>query len=236
MSVVNKYNNGKVYRIWSPSRTDLVYYGSTVNDLAKRLYHHKDKYKRHKEGKGKGKYTTSFNIFDQCSDYRIELVESFACNNRNELTAREGFYIRNNECVNKYVAGRTKKEYYQDNRDKKIEHANKYYHDNRDKRIEKMKEYREANAEALKDQRKQWYQVNKEAVKEQRKQFYEEHKEQYIQYRAANKEVINKKQRERREANKDAINEKKRQYRAEHKERINARRRELRLLKKNKEE
>jgi hypothetical protein len=147
MSVVNKYNNGKVYRIWSPSRTDLVYYGSTVNDLAKRLYHHKDKYKRHKEGKFHS--LTSFNIFDQCSDYRIELVESFACNNRNELTAREGFYIRTNECVNKCIAGRTHKEWCQDNRDK---------------RLKQMKQYNQAHKSEHKEQTKQYYQANKERL------------------------------------------------------------------------
>jgi len=158
MSVVNKYENSKVYKIWSPSRPELVYYGSTVNDLAKRLYHHKDKYKRYKEGKYYR--ASSFNIFDQCSDYRIELVESFACNNRNELTAREGYYIRTNECVNKYVAGRTQKEWYHDHK----EQIKQYYQDNRDK----IKEHYEAN----KEQAKQYYQANKERLQAKQKQYY----------------------------------------------------------------
>ena len=38
---------------------------------------------------------------------KIELVENYACNSKEELNAREGFYIQNNECVNKLVAGRT---------------------------------------------------------------------------------------------------------------------------------
>ena len=41
---------------------------------------------------------------------KIELVENYPCNSKEELTAREGFYIQSNECVNKLVAGRTQRE------------------------------------------------------------------------------------------------------------------------------
>jgi hypothetical protein len=35
-----------------------------------------------------------------------------------ELDKREGEHIRNNNCINKYIAGRTMKEYYEDNKEK----------------------------------------------------------------------------------------------------------------------
>ena len=180
MSVVNKYNNGKVYKIWSPSRPELVYYGSTINSLSKRLSHHKDKYKKYKSG-GKCSNTTSFKIFDECSDYRIDLVESFSCNDREQLNAREGFYIRTNECVNKYVAGRTPQEWYQDNKEHK-------------------KQYWQANVEKFKARKKELYQANKDEILKQ-----------FKQYREANKQVINEKQREHWNANKDAINARRRE-------------------------
>ena len=41
----------------------------------------------------------------------------------------EAEYIRNNECINKCIPNRTKKQYHQDNRDKIKQH----YQDNRDK-------------------------------------------------------------------------------------------------------
>ena len=37
----NKYSRGKIYKIISPSHPELVYYGSTCNDLYKRLHQHK---------------------------------------------------------------------------------------------------------------------------------------------------------------------------------------------------
>jgi len=46
-------------------------------------------------------------------DYSIELIEHYPCANKKEAHAREGFWIRNNECINKYVPGRTMKEYRQ---------------------------------------------------------------------------------------------------------------------------
>ena len=36
-----------------------------------------------------------------------------------ELRRREGEHIKNTDCINKYVAGRTDKEYYEDNIDNK---------------------------------------------------------------------------------------------------------------------
>ena len=41
---MNKYQNGKIYKITS-KQTDDVYIGSTIQELNKRLIHHKAKYK-----------------------------------------------------------------------------------------------------------------------------------------------------------------------------------------------
>jgi hypothetical protein len=48
-------------------------------------------------------------IFDKygVQNCKIELVENYPCNSKNELMKREGYYIQNNECINKCVAGRT---------------------------------------------------------------------------------------------------------------------------------
>ena len=55
--------------------------------------------------------------FENC---KIELVENFPCNSKEELTKREGFYIQSNDCVNKHIAGRTKEEYKEQTREKKM--------------------------------------------------------------------------------------------------------------------
>jgi len=48
----------------------------------------------------------------------IELVEGKPCIEKDEQAHLEGSYIRTLECVNKNMAGRTNKEYREDNKEK----------------------------------------------------------------------------------------------------------------------
>jgi len=91
------YKNGKIYKIVNDENDD-VYYGSTTQPLSKRLGDHKGDYKRYVNGKSH--FITSFNIlkYDSC---KIILVETFPCNSKYELEARERYYIENYKCVNK---------------------------------------------------------------------------------------------------------------------------------------
>ena len=128
------YQKSKIYKLWSPSK-NIVYIGSTTETLAQRLAKHKNHYKAYNNDNTKS-YISSFLVLD-CEDYKIELLEEYACNNRQQLDKKEGEYIRNNECVNNHVAGRNMKEYYIDNADKLKEHRKQYYLTN----IDKVKEY-----------------------------------------------------------------------------------------------
>ena len=69
---------------------------------------HKRDYKKFLNGKFN--YITSFEIVKYVDCY-IELIIEIPCNNVNQLRKFEGNYIRNMNCVNKYIAGRTRKEY-----------------------------------------------------------------------------------------------------------------------------
>jgi hypothetical protein len=107
------YANSKIYKI---TGGDLTYIGSTTAPtLATRLAQHRKSYKLWKEGNGR--LVTSFQLIET-GDYQITLVESCPCNSRDELTARERYWIENTVCVNKYIPGRTMKEYQEANRDK----------------------------------------------------------------------------------------------------------------------
>jgi hypothetical protein len=150
------YQKAKIYRIISPSK-NLVYYGSTTQTLSQRLTDH---LKRKKYNKG-GQYT-SYLVLD-CEDYKIELVEKYPCNNKEQLFKKEGEYIKANECVNKYVAGRTDKEWREDNREYLLN-----YDRERSKKRDKQKEkerkdtYRKNNPEKVKECQKKWDEQNKE--------------------------------------------------------------------------
>ena len=125
------YQQGKIYKLYSPSK-GLVYYGSTTESLSSRLAKHtycfRNPEKFHKR---------TASIVLECDDYKIELVKDFPCNNNRQLLTEEGIYIRNNECVNKKIPNRTKKDY-----------MTTYSLENKERIQEYRKKYREAKKQA----------------------------------------------------------------------------------------
>ena len=203
------YANGKIYKIVC-NKTGLQYFGSTTKKhICQRITAHKDNIKSWKEGKRKSK-CTSYVIFEN-DDYYYELVENYPCESKDQLTAREGFWIRNNECVNKVVPHRTRKEYRQDNKERIAEQKKEYYEQNKETIDEWHKKYREENKERKSDYDKQRYKDNRDKKCEYSKEYYKANKEhineQRKEYMEANKEKILEKQKEYREANKEKIKE-----------------------------
>jgi len=91
---------------------------------------------------GKSGYTSSFELFDRygIENCSIELIEIFPCNSKDELSKREGSYIRNLNCVNKNIAGRTQTDWFNVNKGKKAEYDKEYRDANRNTILEKQKE------------------------------------------------------------------------------------------------
>jgi hypothetical protein len=131
---------GRIYVIKS-KQTDKVYVGSTVETLNRRFSGHKS-----------DKRCTSREIL-KYGDAEIELLECYECEDDEDLELREAYYIReykkNNLCVNKKIPRRTKKEWYEDNKETFLEYA---------------KEYREENKEAIVEYHKKRYEKNKEKL------------------------------------------------------------------------
>jgi hypothetical protein len=153
----SKYNNGKIYKIVD-NTSDMVYVGSTCMNLEQRLKHHEVNYRRFKTGKYS--FMTSFEILEN-NDYKIQLIKNYPCENKQELNLEEGKIIkelRNSgfNIINKYIAGQTLNEYYQNNKDK----IKGYYKDNKDKIKEYVKEYKKNN----KDKVKEYYKDNKDKL------------------------------------------------------------------------
>jgi hypothetical protein len=156
------YQNGMIYMIWAG---DERYYGSTCDTLSKRMGRHRNAYK-HNHGK-----ITAHKLFDTygLENCKIELVEEFPCNSKQELEAREGFYIRGNKCVNKIIPGRTSIEYsakyYQDNKEYIKEYYKEYYakyrQDNKERKKEYNAKYRQDNKEYMAEYKAKWYQLKK---------------------------------------------------------------------------
>ena len=206
------YQKAKIYRILSDEPDSLIYIGSTTMPLlSQRMSQHRRAYKQYQLGKGS---TSSYKLFDKYGVYlcKIQLVDIFPCNSKDELMKQEGQHIRNNKCVNKNIPGRTEKQYYQDNKELICNQS---------------KEYRLVNKDVITVNAKMW----RDAHKEDAQQYRDAHKEEMQKYRLDNRDTLNEKQRLVYQANKEVIQEKHKQYRAKNWEAINTRERARRAKK-----
>ena len=136
----NKYAKAVIYAIKSPN-TNKFYIGSTIRPINIRFSDHKSK----------SNNTSSYIIIDAGESY-IEILEYYPCNNRKELEKREVELIKEhkNNIVNLFVAGRTKKQWLSDNKDKYDEYYKQHYQDNKIKILNNNKQYRLNNKDKIK--------------------------------------------------------------------------------------
>jgi len=115
-------------------------------------------------------------------------IEKYPCKDKPEAVARERVIQAEMKAkLNYNVAGRTYKEYCQDNREKIAEQKKQYRQDNREKISERDKQYRQDNREKFLEYYKQYYQDNREKKREQAKQYRQDNHEKRLE---KNKEKI----------------------------------------------
>lgn len=150
MSNTNKYENACIYKISCKDESIKdCYIGSTIN-FNNRLYNHKSAC--HSENKKQLKLYTFINSNGGWFNFNKEIIESYPCSCKKELERREGYYIRLlNPTLNCHIAGRTDKQYYEDNKQLIKLTKKQYYEDNKDK---------------LNAYKKEWWRKNKEYYKQ----------------------------------------------------------------------
>jgi hypothetical protein len=89
------YSNAKIYRIVC-EETGEVYIGSTTSPLNLRYNNHKC------EAYMENKFCVSRQIIHR-GKHRIELIEEYPCENKQQLLWRERHFIDQTECINKIV-------------------------------------------------------------------------------------------------------------------------------------
>ena len=94
---MNYFIDGKIFKIASKLRPNIVYVGSTYRELDKILEHYKQKYQLFLENRQK--YLECFEIINR-GDCSIELLENFPCENINQMKERELYFIQTLNCVN----------------------------------------------------------------------------------------------------------------------------------------
>ena len=137
---MNKYSLGKIYKIVDNTNNN-VYIGSTIQTLPQRLGTH-----RHRK-------TCKSRLIINNGDYNIILIENYPCESKEQLELRERYFIKNNECINKIIPGRSRKEYNEDNKEYISKQKKEYREKNKEYVLKYEKNYRENNKEKIKEKR-----------------------------------------------------------------------------------
>ena len=164
------YQNGKIYTIRCRNDNTLIYVGSTTQPLAKRWGGHKH-----------ASTSNSIRKLYSCvngnwDDWYIELYEVYSCDNREQLNKREGEVIREIGTLNSQIAGRTDREYYENNKDIILEKQKEYYENNIDKIKLTKQEYRENNIDKIKLYEQEYRENNINKIKLARQKCYAKQK------------------------------------------------------------
>ena len=98
---MNRYEKGKIYEIVDVGYNKR-YIGSTCEMLSKRMERHRKDYYSYLRN-NLNTCTKSLEIFKEygIDNVKIQLIEYYPCKSKEELLQREGYYIKNIDCVNK---------------------------------------------------------------------------------------------------------------------------------------
>lgn len=160
--ISKNFENPKIYALSSP-HTNLLYIGSTCLSLPLRLRNHIELYKQYLKGNNNRK-CSAFKLFE-LGDVRIETIddcEDICC--KKALLKRERFWIENNNVVNKNIPSRTAKESSKAHYYNHIEEKKQYYIDNKEKRLQYAKNYINANKDKYNEYQRQ-YRIKMKALK-----------------------------------------------------------------------
>ena len=147
------YSKAKIYQVLNDLDDD-VYIGSTCQSLSMRMVGHR---KARTSTKHK-----NYKLYRKMNEigvehFYIELIKETPCDNKEQLRAIEGEYIRQSGTLNSQIAGRTRKEWQDEHIERKSQQNKINYQNNKPKVLERQKEYRENNPEEYKKQNKKSY-------------------------------------------------------------------------------
>ena len=169
------YTKGKVYTLRTTNNPDLLYVGSTCQTLCQRFQDHKA---ATKSGGPKCLHLPAQII--NCGGAYIELHEEYPCDSLEQLRRREGEVMRELASSNTRIAGRTYKEWREDNKEHICQQKKEYREHNKETIRVAKHQYREANKEVIRNSKRAYYQANKEHTKAKTKQWYEDNKQKVL--------------------------------------------------------
>ena len=147
-----------------------IYIGSTINFINRKSKH---KFSCNNENNNNYNYKVYRFIRNNggWDNWDMVLIENnLNVNNKLELHSKERQYIEKlKPSLNCSIPTRTKKEYYEDNKEVLLEKKKEYYNDNKEIINEKYKEWYNDNKEVIKQRQKEYRQKNKYVISEKNK-------------------------------------------------------------------
>jgi hypothetical protein len=134
--------DGIIYIIKDNTGKHNPYIGSTMRKLKTRISQHISSFNRWKRTGCNG--CRSYLILNE-GDYSFDILERVKVKDIKELRILEGKYQKCRDCINRNIAGRTKAQYYRDNREDKLRYQKEYNKKNKVKYDAYQKKYRERN-------------------------------------------------------------------------------------------
>ena len=172
------YSNGIIYKICCRD-TDIkeIYIGSTTN-YRRRKHQHK-RTCNNPNVKNYNLYVYQFiRNNGGFENWDMVEVEKYEAKDRRVLHKRERYWIEELKAsLNKIIPTRTKKEYYNDNKEKLNEYYKEYREQNKDKIKIRDKKYQMENKQKIKIKDKEKYQRNKEAILLRAKKYREQNRD-----------------------------------------------------------
>jgi hypothetical protein len=172
------YQNSKIYKLVGNGK---IYVGSTTMLLSQRRCQHVTDYRKNSK-------ITSKDIVSDPNHY-IELIEYYPCNTKEELLKREGHWIRQLDCVNIYISGRTYEEYREDNKEKIKADRKQYMENNKERLSEIKKKYREQNRDEILQKKLIYRESRRAELCEKQKAYYQLHKEAIQAKKTLNRQI-----------------------------------------------
>jgi hypothetical protein len=162
------YTKAVIYKIVCRDVSITEKYVGSTTDLTRRKSHHKSKCTNPKDKDYNAfvyRFIRDHGGFDNFDVVSVE-ENLIGCSDSPSLHTRERYWIEHLHAeLNARIPTRTRKEHYEDNRDKISESNKKFYYLNHDKFIEYQRQYRELNRDKLIEYRKQKRDITNERVR-----------------------------------------------------------------------
>ena len=177
------YENSVIYKLVHKEDLDNnnIYIGSTTNFRGRKLKHKENCY--YESSKAHNYYVYQF-IRENggWDEWEMVAVETYPCESKRELEIRERFHIETLKSkLNGKIPYRSRKEYYEDNKEIISIKSKEYRQDNKEKIIKRSKKYYEDNKEIISIKSRIYYEDNIENIIEYGKNRYLENREKILE-------------------------------------------------------